>query len=115
VTNELGAFAMTVDAGLYDVYVKVSPETGFAWLVEPELLVRAEDGERSRGYLLEPPIHVQGLVRNGEGATVANAVIRAHIFRPREGGGIRSIQVAETASGEDGTYRLLIAPRLGDE
>ena len=115
VTNELGAFAMTLDTGFYDVQVKVSAETGFAWFVEPELRVSAEDGERSRGYLLEPPISLQGLVRTSEGASVANAVIRAHVFKSREGGADRSIQVAETVSGEDGSYRLLIAPQLGAE
>ncbi len=115
VTNELGAFAMTLDTGLYDVHVKVSAETGFAWFVEPELLLSADDGERTRGYLLEPPIPLQGLVRTSDGASVANAVVRAHILRYGEDGTTRSIQVAETVSGEDGTYRLLIAPRLGAE
>ncbi len=115
VTNELGAFAMTLDAGLYDVHVKVSPETGFPWLVEPELPVSADDGELSQGYLLEPPIPLQGLVRTSQGESVANAVIRAHILKSSEDGAIRSIQVAETVSGEDGSYRLLIAPRLVGE
>ena len=32
-----------------------------------------------------------------------------------EGDETRAIQVAETLSSEDGSYRLLIAPRLGDE
>lgn len=115
VTNELGAFAMSLDAGLYDVHVKVSPETGFPWLVEPELPVSADDGELSQGYLLEPPIPLQGLVRTSQGESVANAVIRAHILKSSEDGAIRSIQVAETVSGEDGSYRLLIAPRLVGE
>jgi hypothetical protein len=46
---------------------------------------------------------------------VANAVVRAHILRYGEDGTTRSIQVAETVSGKDGTYRLLIAPGLGAE
>jgi hypothetical protein len=106
---------MSLDTGLYDLHVKVSGETGFAWFVEPDLLLSADDGERSRGYLLGPPIPLQGLVRTSDGASVANAVVRAHILKSGDGGATRSIQVAETVSGEDGTYRLLIAPRLAAE
>jgi hypothetical protein len=46
---------------------------------------------------------------------VPNALIRAYVFTSAEGDASRPIQVAETVSGEDGSYRLLIAPRLDDE
>ena len=115
VSNDFGAFAMSVDVGLYDMHVKTSPETGFAWLVEPELAMSPEAGESLRVYRLEPPIPVHGVIRAHDGEIIPNALIRAYVLTSAEGAVSRPIQVAETASGEDGSYRLLIAPRLGDE
>ena len=116
VSDDLGSFAMSVDTGAYDVHVKVSSDTGFAWLVEPELAMSDESGDMARNYRLDPPIPVQGVIRSGDGETVSDAPIRAYMLTSAEGSTTtRPIQVAETVSGEDGSYRLLIAPRLGDE
>jgi hypothetical protein len=115
VSNDLGTFAMSVDAGSYDMHVKVPPETGFAWLVEPELLMSAERGSVERTYELDPPIPVRGVVRASDGQAMPGAVIRAYVLTASEGSASRTIQVAETTSAEDGSYRLLIAPRLGEE
>ncbi len=115
VSNDLGAFAMSVDVGLYDMHVKTSPETGFAWLVEPELVMSAAVGDSVRGYRLDPPIPVHGVIRTRAGEVVPNALIRAYVLTSAGGAASRPVQVAETVSGEDGSYRLLIAPRLGDE
>jgi hypothetical protein len=115
VSNELGAFAMSIDAGLYDVQVKVPSESGFAWLVEAELVVSPNASELQRGFRLDPPIPLRGVLRSSDGAVVANAPLRAYILTTGEDGITRPLQVAETVSGEDGSYRLLIAPRLGAE
>ncbi len=115
VSNDIGAFAMSVDVGLYDMHLKTSPDSGFAWLVEPELAMSPEEGDSVRGYRLDPPIPVQGVIRASDGDVVPNALIRAYVLKTVEGSAGRSIQVAETESGEDGSYRLLIAPRLRDE
>jgi hypothetical protein len=115
VSDDLGTFAMSVDNGLYDMHVKMSSETGFAWLVEPELAMSPEFGDLARGYRLDPPIPIRGVIRTSDGEVVPNALIRAYVLATTEGAASRPIQVAETVSGEDGSYRLLIAPRLGDE
>ncbi len=115
VSNDLGAFAMSVDVGLYDINVKPSSETGFAWLVEPELVMDPGSAESIRGYRLQPPIPVQGVLRTHDGEVVPNALVRAYVLTGTEGSTTRPIQVAETLSGDDGSYRLLIAPRFGDE
>jgi hypothetical protein len=115
VSDDLGAFAMSVDVGLYDMHVKTSSETGFAWLVEPELVMSADAGESVRGYRLNPPIAIRGVLRTRAGEIIPNALVRAYVLTSAEGEASRPIQVAETVSGEDGSYRLLIAPRLGDE
>jgi hypothetical protein len=115
VSNDVGAFAMSVDVGLYDMHVKTSSESGFAWLVEPELVMSPEVGDAVRVYRLDPPIPVRGVIRTRAGEIVPNALIRAYVLTSAEGAASRPIQVAEAVSGEDGSYRLLIAPRLGDE
>ena len=112
VTTKLGGFEMNVDRGLYDVQVKAPSETGFAWVVEPELVM---SGDLARVYRLDPPIPVRGVLRSSDGEIVTDALIRAYVFPRADGGATRSLQVAETVPGEDGSYRLLIAPRLGDE
>jgi hypothetical protein len=115
VSKDLGAYEMSVDTGLYDMHVKMSSETGFAWLVEPALVMSAELGDLERDYLLAPPIPIRGVIRAGDGRLVPNALLRAYVLTSVDGAASRPIQVAETVSGEDGSYRLLIAPRLGDE
>jgi hypothetical protein len=104
---------MSVDAGLYDMHVKVPSETGFAWLVEPELVMSPERGDLLRSYQLVPPIPIEGVLRTSDGAALPSALVRAYVLTGTDPS--RPIQVAETVTGEDGSYRLLIAPRLDDE
>ncbi|MGB3052821.1 MAG: carboxypeptidase-like regulatory domain-containing protein [Polyangiales bacterium] len=114
VSGDLGDFAMSVDIGLYDMQVKLPAESGFAWLVEPELLMSLDEGDLRREYRLEPPVAVSGVIRTSDGETVPNALVRGYLFNDSSDG-TRPLQVAEAVSGEDGSYRLLIAPRLVDE
>jgi len=114
VSDDRGEFAMSVDIGVYDVQVKLPAESGFAWLVEPELQMSLDEGDRRREYRLEPPVAVDGVIRNTDGQTVPNALVRGYVF-DESGGGTRPLQVAEAVSGEDGSYRLLISPRLVGE
>jgi hypothetical protein len=111
VSNTLGRFTMRMDLGLYDIHVKISSESGYAWLVEPAF---AMDQDIARTYRLDPPIPVEGLVQASDGTVVPNALIRAYVLTNDGSSGGR-IQVAETTSDGEGNYRLLIAPRLGDE
>jgi len=114
VSDDRGDFAMSVDTGVYDVQVKLPAESGFAWLVEPELRMSLDEGDLRREYRLEPPVAVDGIIRNSDGEAVPNALVRGYFF-DQSSGGTRPLQVAEVVSGEDGTYRLLITPRLVGE
>lgn len=111
VSDSLGDFAMNMDVGLYDMHVKMPPETGYAWLVEAAL---AMSDDLARTYRLDPPIPIEGLLRASDGTPVPAALIRAYVLAD-DGVTKRPVQVAETISDEEGRYRLLIAPRLGDE
>ncbi len=114
VSDDRGDFAMSVDTGVYDVQVKLPAESGFAWLVEPELQMSLDEGDLRREYRLAPPVAVDGIIRNSDGETVPNALVRGYFF-DQSSGGTRPLQVAEAVSGDDGSYRLLITPRLVGE
>ncbi|MDH3623846.1 MAG: carboxypeptidase-like regulatory domain-containing protein [Myxococcales bacterium] len=111
VSSQSGTFRMNVDAGRYDMLIKVADVTGFPWLIEPELVMSREGGDMMRDYTLPPPIVVRGTVQAASGAFVGGAPIRAYIFEDDDGE-TRPIQVAETISADDGSYRLLISPAL---
>ncbi len=110
-TDQEGAFQMTVDPGRYDMLMKVADATGYPWLVEPELVMSREMGDTVRDYTLPPPIVVRGTLRASSGAVVSGASIRAYIFE-KDGGDAYPIQIAETVSAADGSYRVLISPTL---
>ena len=114
VSDDLGDFGMSIDIGVYDVQVKLPAESGFAWLVEAGLQMSLEEGDRQRAYRLEPPVAVHGFIRNSAGEAVPNALVRGYFFDPSSGES-RPLQVAEAVSNEDGSYRLLMSPRLVDE
>lgn len=111
VSDSQGRFTMRMDLGAYDVQVRMSSQSGYAWLVEPALVM---EGDISRAYRLAPPIPIEGLVETSDGTAVPNALIRAYVLTSY-GESSRPVQVAETVSDEDGAYRLLIGPRFGDE
>jgi len=112
-SDQEGTFRLTVDAGRYDILIQVADATGFPWLVEPELVMSEERGDITRDYTLPPPIVVRGTLQAASGMAVGGAQIRAYIFES-EGNELRPIQVAETVSGDDGSYRLLISPTLAE-
>ena len=61
-STELGAFAMSVDRGLYDMHVKTSLGNRFR-VVGRAGAAMSEDGDLARGYRLDPPIPVRGVIR----------------------------------------------------
>lgn len=111
VSNALGAFVMSMDSGLYDMHVKVPSESGFGWLVEPELIMDLDAGLVARSYELVPPIPIDGVVTSADGLPVAGALLRAYVLSG-SGSDARQVEVAEAVSDADGGYRLLITPGL---
>lgn len=111
VSDVLGVFEMSIDAGRYDVQVKVPSATGFGWVIEPDLVTTGPGTAVGRTYPLEPPIAVAGSIRSSTDEPVSDALVRAYIFLESDEG-LRALLVAETVSGPDGSYRLLMAPRF---
>jgi len=105
-----GVFVIQMDRGLYELRIAAPPESGFPWLVQPELEM---EENIARTYELVPPVPIKGRVLSFEGAPVVGVQLRAYTFGG-EGDERRLLQVAETTTDEEGSYRLLIAPRLAE-
>jgi len=106
VSDADGVFAMQMDKGLYDLRIAPPAESGYAWIVEPEVVL---EESVVRTYSLVPPVPIEGMVLSAEGAPVPGIKLRAYAFSG-EGTDRRVLQVAEAATDQEGAYRLLIAP-----
>ena len=107
---------MTLDVGLFDMLVKVSSETGFPWAAEIGLTTADSDG-LTRNYELDAPIVVRGDILTSAGVPVSTSQIRAYILvsGPGEEEELRPVQIADTATTQEGMYRLLLSPSLASE
>ncbi|MGB5810319.1 MAG: hypothetical protein WBG86_07310 [Polyangiales bacterium] len=105
-----GEYQMWVDSGVYDLVVKIADSTGFAWLLNPSFSVDVGGDSRVKSWQFPPPVVIRGVVRGASDEVVAQAPIRAYLVIGEENR--RAVQIAETISGEDGNYQLLISPTL---
>jgi hypothetical protein len=122
-----GSFGFEADTGVFDVRVEPDPNTGYGWAVMPGVsLPSQQDALNSLG--LDWPVIYRGkasLDSGGDSTTpIPKALIRAYAFlntkdgtlATEPGDGTVAIEVAETysddASGEVGSYRLLVPKSL---
>jgi len=115
-----GDFYFGADSGTYDFRVEPNPDTGFAWLVQPQVPIDAPAGQGL--YLSLPrlplPIVYRGRITNGTGHSqlpVPSALIRAFVYVAPDGKVTQrptdssvAVQVAETHSDSSGDYTLLV-------
>jgi hypothetical protein len=114
--DERGGFRVAADPGRFDVSVRASDSSGFAWFVRSGLQV-APGGSQDLGRLVLPqPSVVTGSISvDLPQAPIPSALIRAYAYLDenlrytRDRSAARSvIQVAETRSDRLGNYRLLV-------
>ncbi len=108
VTDRDGAFRTDLDKGSFDLTVKPSPESGFAWVLE-STVVFAEP--QVRDWRLGPPVSIRGTITAGDGAPAAGVTVRLYVPIDAEEGGQRPVVAAQTITDESGAYRLLVTPR----
>ncbi len=117
--NSDGNFAFRVDPGTFDITVRPNSDTGFAWLVMPNLLVTAPNGIGLEQISMPLPVPYGGTVTVGDGAQlVPGALVRAYIYL--EGDQYTSddvnadsvLQVAETRTDNGGNFEILIPAEL---
>jgi hypothetical protein len=114
-SDATGRFELFADAGSYNVSVRPEPEAGLAWLVRPNVSVRAGSGSPLEQLVLPLPVSYAGEVRvpgpDGGYAIVPRVGIKA--YAPVDSGQPTStvVQVAETVTNEEGAFQLLLPTR----
>jgi hypothetical protein len=122
---ESGRFAVGVDPGLLDIWVRPPEELGFGWYVQPGVKVEGEDYDIGSVPLQGPSV-LRGItlgqvVERNDVITrpVAACSVRAYAYLDEDSRYTRSsdsavsvVQVAETRSDEAGAFQLLVPPGL---
>jgi hypothetical protein len=120
---EDGSFQLFADSGVFDLSVRPEPESGFAWLVQPNIRVlpAAAQSSQELGVLRLPvPVRYTGAVSSlNVGGRVADALIRAYAYLDEEGDvtdqpadAYSVVQVAETRADSEGRFELLLPSTL---
>ena len=119
-----GGFSVFADAGTFNMTVKPAPESGFAWLVRPNISVLPFSLDRTEQGLsdmrLPLPIRYHGSVNSlALGGVVPEALIRAYVYLDEKGAltadaaAARAvIQIGEARADADGEYQLLLPSEL---
>lgn len=116
-----GQFSILADPGRFDVSIRASEASGFAWSVRPGFEVRPGEARQDLAGLARPePSLLTGkaVISYDEGRPtepVPFALIRAYAYLDQDGAYTRDlsearsvIQVAETRSDESAAFRLLV-------
>jgi len=122
--DEQGHFIVAADAGVFNMTVKPEPESGFAWLVRPNISVLPFSLDRPSQALsdmrLPLPVRYHGSVNSlALGGVVPDALIRAYVYLDEKGAltsdaadASAVIQVGEARADADGKYQLLLPSDL---
>ncbi|GAC1365397.1 MAG: hypothetical protein NVSMB47_16760 [Polyangiales bacterium] len=108
----------TLDPGWYDVIARIPEASGYPWVVRKRVRVdRATTTAPSidlHDLRVSPPVLLSGMVRDPNGDPVARATIhaRALLLGADKVTALGAPEVAETTTGEDGRYQLLVPSGL---
>ncbi len=106
-TDETGQFALRLDVGAYDIFLRPPPGSGYAWVIAPDLVVGDVDTTLAAQYRVEAPVPLNGVVQAADGTAVDGVEIRAFARA-----GERFVEVGRTRADEGGQYELLIPARF---
>lgn len=116
-----GSFRIPLDVGSYDVTIKPSAESGFAWTVMRDLRIANRSEEFSQDFNAISPVTVSGNLRyldgnDADNETLVGTVIRAYAVVDDEArpGKKRAIEIAQTMALESGAFVLRIPPTIRD-
>lgn len=122
--DEEGSFMVAADSGVFNMTVKPEPESGFAWLVRPNISVlpfSLDLAFQDLGDMRLPlPVRYHGSVESlSLGGVVPDALIRAYVYLDEKGAltsdaadATAVIQVGEARADADGKYQLLLPSEL---
>jgi hypothetical protein len=116
-TDGGGGFVLSLDPGTYDLSIQPSSDTGFAWLVRPNVAV-AQSKDLGSLSLPLPVVH-RGRVTAPSVGAVRGALLRAYIYMDQtpaytsDPSAARSVlAIAETRANDEGRYELLLPAEL---
>jgi hypothetical protein len=118
--DENGAFALQGDPGTLDFSVRPADGTAFPWLVRTNVEVPSGPHDLGEMQIAWPIIYTGEVFLPGEvqAGGAGGALIRAYIYLDKEGytgsrdGATSVVQIAETRSDENGSFRLFLPPHL---
>ncbi len=111
-TDETGQFDLRLDVGSYDVLIKPATESGYAWVVVPNVVIGSVGSDApsiSNSYEFSAPVPLQGTLLGPAGKPLAEAELRAYVELDETG---RRVQLARTITDENGHYEVLLPSRV---
>ncbi|MDP3274556.1 MAG: hypothetical protein Q8Q09_05130 [Deltaproteobacteria bacterium] len=114
VTDERGAFELSVDPGRFLLVARPPESSRFASVVDSQVVdLQSQTEATDRRFVLQPPVLVTGRVLDPSGVPVVMSRVQAMVRVPYTTlDGVAAtldVDVASAASGSDGTYTLLLA------
>ena len=103
-----GLFDLRLDVGVYDIFVKPPAESKYGWLVMPSYTVGSLR-TLANPFEIDPPVPVQGMIRDANGAPIPNAEVTV---LGRRSGGTRFVELGRARADAEGFYRVLVSPGL---
>ncbi len=111
-TDADGEFVLPLDVGRYDLVIQTRAESGFPWVVVPDVSIQKNQTPASeQAYTLVSPVPVTGRVVDALGHPVMGVEVTAHGVI-MQGTSQRSLPVGSTVTDSDGAFTLLLAPLL---
>jgi hypothetical protein len=115
-----GEFSLKTDPGTFDISVRPNANTGFAWLVMPNVPVTfLKNGVGLKSITMPLPVSYRGTVTQSvDGPAVPGALVRAYVYlkageyTPEASGADSVVQVAETRADKFGAFDVLIPAEL---
>jgi hypothetical protein len=109
-----GRFAVSVDPGRYDFFVRPETRSHYPWLVLPSIDVPDGGLELQRRQMTFPYVYRGEVVVDETPRRVPGALIRAYVFvtDPNDATKSAVIPVAESRADESGAFELLIPASL---
>jgi hypothetical protein len=114
ITDLNGRFAVNLDPGNFDVFVRPGEESNLPWLVEPRVNINSAQSSLTGdlGQLtITHPVVLAGNILSPMGDALPGATIRAWLALPNledEGALPTAVQIGETTASASGAYRLLL-------
>ncbi len=112
VTGENGSFALKLDIGTYDLAIKPPPESGFPWIVAPDLVIGFAESTVANRFEFGAPVPLSGTLRDANGDIVRGAEVRAYGVLGGENDVRRSVLIGRAISDEQGHYMLLLPSEI---